>query len=223
MAGLGYKLFSSGEVLTAGNLQGYGIDQSVMVFASAAERTTELAAPSQGMVSFLTDSGTTWQYYELYNASTNPGGAKTAGHYPMPSQAIFYGTASRTFVSGTTYSIGASGFAFTEISDIFAWHNSSTNPDRITPTVEGIYRVSAYLSLSGVGTGGQNKSVLKNASTIFAFGGLNSNYGAVNNVSQLVSMNGSTDYLTFTANQDSGSNMTAAASVTLEFIRPLNT
>jgi len=218
-----YKLFSSGEVLTASDLQTYSVDQSVLNFATSADRTTALPTPSQGMVSFLEDSGTTWVYYELYNASTNPGGAKTAGHYPMPSQAIFYGTASRTFVSGTTYSIGASGFAFTEISDIFAWHNPSTNPDRITPTVEGIYRVSAYLALSGTGAGGQNKQVLKNGGQIFAFGGLNSNYGAMNNVSQMVSMNGSTDYLTFTGNQDSGVNMTASAQVSVEFVRPLNT
>jgi hypothetical protein len=223
MAGLGYKLFASGEVLTAGNLQGYGIDQSVMVFASAAERTTDLAAPSQGMVSFLFDTGTTWQYFELYNASTNPGGAKTAGWYPVGGQAIFYGTASRTFATGVTYTIGASGFAFTEISDVLGWHQPVTNPERLTPSIEGIYRVSAYLSLGGSGAGGQNKSVLKNGSTILVFGGLNSNYGATNNITQMVSMNGSTDYLTFTALQDSGVNMTAAAYVTLEFVRPLST
>jgi len=222
MAGLGYRAFAAGEVLTASNLQGYAVDQSVMVFATAADRTTALPVPSQGMVSFLEDSGTTWQYFEAYSVS-NTGGAKTAGWYPMPSQAIFYGTASRTFATGTTYSIGASGFAFTEISDLFAWHNPSTNPDRITPTVEGIYRVSAYLALSGTGAGGQNKSVLKNGSTIFSFGGLNSNYGAMNNVSQMVSMNGSTDYFTFTGNQDSGVSMTASAQVSVEFVRPLNT
>jgi len=223
MAGLGYKLFAAGEVLTAANLQGYAVDQSVMVFATAAERTSELSSPSQGMMSFLNDSGCIFQYMEVYNVSTNPAGAKVAGWYPIPSQAIFYGTASRTFATGTTYSIGASGFAFTEISDIFGWHNPSTNPDRITPTIEGIYRVSAYLALSGTGAGGQNKQVLKNGGQIFAFGGLNSNYGAMNNVSQMVSMNGSTDYLTFTGNQDSGVNMTASASVSVEFVRPLNT
>ena len=223
MAGLGYKLFAAGEVLTAANLQGYGIDQSVMVFASSAARTTALPAPSQGMVSFLSDSGTCWAYYELYNVSTNPGGAKTAGWYPTGSQGVFYGTASRTFATGTTYSVGASGFSYTEITDLLAWHQPVTNPERITPNIEGIYRVSAYLGLSGSGAGGQNKQVQKNGLQIYAFGGINSNYGAMNNVSQLVSMNGSTDYITVTGNQDSGGNMSALAAVSLEFVRPLST
>lgn len=65
MAGLGYKLFASGEVLTAANLQGYAVDQSTMVFATSAARTTALAAPSQGMVSYLSDSNSV----EVYDGS----------------------------------------------------------------------------------------------------------------------------------------------------------
>jgi len=68
MAGLGYKTFSPGEKLTATNLQGYAVDQSVMVFASAAARTSALASPSEGMFSYLTDvdeltlyNGTAWK------------------------------------------------------------------------------------------------------------------------------------------------------------------
>lgn len=65
MAGSGYKLFASGEVLTAANLQGYAVDQSTMVFASSAARTTALAAPSEGMVSYLTDTNSV----EIYDGS----------------------------------------------------------------------------------------------------------------------------------------------------------
>lgn len=83
MAGLGYKLFSAGEVLTAANLQGYAVDQSTMVFASSAARTTALPAPDQGMISFLNDSGTTWQYFAPYNVSTNPGGIGSGGWFAM--------------------------------------------------------------------------------------------------------------------------------------------
>jgi hypothetical protein len=83
MSGLGYKLFAAGEVLTAANLQGYAVDQSVMVFASSAARTTALAAPDQGMTSFLSDTGVTEQYFNLYNVSTNPGGRTPAGWYPV--------------------------------------------------------------------------------------------------------------------------------------------
>ena len=62
MAGLGYKLFASGEVLTAANLQGYAVDQSTMVFATSAARTSALVAPSQGMVSYLVDSNSVEVY-----------------------------------------------------------------------------------------------------------------------------------------------------------------
>jgi hypothetical protein len=81
MAGLGYRAFASGEVLTAANLQGYAVDQSVMVFSTAADRTTALPLPSQGMVSWLNDTGVMETYYDLYNVSTNPGGREAAGWY----------------------------------------------------------------------------------------------------------------------------------------------
>lgn len=68
MAGLGYKEFTAGEVLTAADLQGYSVDQSVMVFASSAARASAIASPTEGMMSYLKDldvvesfSGSNWQ------------------------------------------------------------------------------------------------------------------------------------------------------------------
>jgi hypothetical protein len=68
MAGLGYRTFAAGEVLTAVNVQGYLADQAVMVFANAAARTAAIGTPTEGMVSFLKDtdaleafSGASWQ------------------------------------------------------------------------------------------------------------------------------------------------------------------
>jgi hypothetical protein len=81
MAGLGYRAFASGEVLTAANLQGYAVDQSIMVFDSSADRSSALPVPSQGMTSWLNDTGVMETYYELYNVSTNPGGREAAGWY----------------------------------------------------------------------------------------------------------------------------------------------
>jgi hypothetical protein len=66
MAGLGRKVFTAGEVLTAANVQGYLMDQSVMVFASSAARSSAIPTPSAGMVSYLSDTsalqvyGTAW-------------------------------------------------------------------------------------------------------------------------------------------------------------------
>lgn len=81
MAGAGWHDFVPGEVLTAANVQDYLQDQTVMKFASAAARTAALPAPSQGMMSFLNDTGVVETYFAAYNASTNPGGKPTAGWY----------------------------------------------------------------------------------------------------------------------------------------------
>ena len=67
MAG-GYKLFSTGEVLTAANVNNYLMKQTVMVFADAATRTTALSGVlTEGMLSYRTDghllerySGSAW-------------------------------------------------------------------------------------------------------------------------------------------------------------------
>jgi hypothetical protein len=68
MAGLGYRTFAAGEVLTAVNVQGYLADQAVMVFADSAARTAAIGTPTEGMISFLKDtdaleffSGSSWQ------------------------------------------------------------------------------------------------------------------------------------------------------------------
>jgi hypothetical protein len=220
MAGLGYKLFAAGEILTAGNLQGYGIDQSVMVFASSAERTTELTAPSQGMVAFLSDSGTTWQYFELYNASTNPGGAKTAGWYPTGSQAIFYATATRSTATGTSYAPGSAGFTYSELWDQLSWRDAATNPDRIIPKSEGLYRATASVQWGANATGARNGSIQRNGLDLTTFYGTGA---TVRNFSMtgLAYMNGSTDYFNLAAfSQDSGGALTVTVQVLVEYIRP---
>ena len=219
MAGLGYKLFSAGEILTAGNLQGYGIDQSVMVFSSAAERTSELSAPSQGMMSFLNDSGTTWQWYALYDSSTNPGGAKTAGWYPT-SGAVFYGTATRSTVSGTTYAVGAAGFTYSELWDQLAWRDPSTNPDRIIPNVEGLYRVTVSTQWGAAAGGARNGFIQRNSLDLTAFYGTGVTQRAFT-MAGVAYMNGSTDYFNVGGIlQDSGGALNVVVQVMVEYIRP---
>ena len=55
MSGLGRKVFTAGEVLTAANVNGYLMDQAVMVFADEAARTSAISDPSAGMLTFLVD------------------------------------------------------------------------------------------------------------------------------------------------------------------------
>ena len=221
MAGLGWKSFSAGEILTAANLSGYAVDQSVMVFASAAARTAALPSPpDQGMVSFLTDSGTTWQYFDTYNASTNPGGAKTAGHYPTGSQAVFYGTATRSFVSGTSYAPGAAGFTYSELWDQLAWRDASTNPDRVIPKSEGLYRATASVQYGVSGVGNRFGALQRNGASLVMYQGAGANIRDFS-MTGVSYMNGSTDYFNLSGfTQDSGGALTVNVQFMVEYVRP---
>jgi hypothetical protein len=75
-AGLGYKEFSTGDVLTAADANGYLASQVVMVFASAAARTSAIASPQEGMISYLKDTNST-EYYSG-SAWASIGGAGTS-------------------------------------------------------------------------------------------------------------------------------------------------
>jgi hypothetical protein len=61
-AGLGYKEFTTGDVLTAADANGYLASQVVMVFADATARTAAITSPQEGMISYLKDTNAT-QYY----------------------------------------------------------------------------------------------------------------------------------------------------------------
>lgn len=57
MAGLGRKVFTAGEVLTAANVQDYLQDQVVQVYSGTAARGSVLGtAVSEGMVTYLADT-----------------------------------------------------------------------------------------------------------------------------------------------------------------------
>ena len=66
MAGAGYKLFNTGDVLLASEVNTYLMQQTVMVFADATARTTALSGVlAEGMVSYLQDTNVV----EIYNGS----------------------------------------------------------------------------------------------------------------------------------------------------------
>ena len=66
MAGAGYKLFNTGDVLTAQQVNEYLMQQTVMVFADASARTTALSGVlAEGMLSYLKSTDAT----EVYNGS----------------------------------------------------------------------------------------------------------------------------------------------------------
>ncbi|CAB4162234.1 hypothetical protein UFOVP789_28 [uncultured Caudovirales phage] len=60
-AGLGFKDFVTGEVLTAADVDGY-LMQGIWVFASAAARDAAVTAPAEGNFAFTKDTNGLWYY-----------------------------------------------------------------------------------------------------------------------------------------------------------------
>ena len=76
-AGLGFKTFTTGEVLTAADVNGY-LMQGVLVFASAAARNAAITSPQEGQCCYLKDtdavltySGAAWVGFDDSNAIQN--------------------------------------------------------------------------------------------------------------------------------------------------------
>lgn len=81
MAGLGRKVFEANEVLTAADVNGYLMDQSIMVFDDSTARDAAIGTPSEGMVAYLKDTDDILKYTTTWESISNPGDitAVTAG------------------------------------------------------------------------------------------------------------------------------------------------
>jgi hypothetical protein len=60
-AGLGFKTFAVGEVLSAANVNGY-LMQGVLVFANATARDAAITSPQEGQFAFTKDNDSLWYY-----------------------------------------------------------------------------------------------------------------------------------------------------------------
>jgi hypothetical protein len=115
-AGLGFKTFTTGEVLTAGDTNGY-LMQGVLVFADAAARSAAVTSPQEGQVSYLksddgiyTYSGSAWISAGLPSQTGNSGKYLTTnGTIPSwgvvsasPTSANSFVATSETTSTGTT-------------------------------------------------------------------------------------------------------------------------
>jgi hypothetical protein len=108
MAGLGRKTFSPGDVLTSSDVQGYLMDQSVMVFAGTAARASAIPSPSAGMVAYSTATalqvynGTAW-----VDASTGYGVATGGSATSVTVSGVNYTLL--TFTSSSTLTVTKAG------------------------------------------------------------------------------------------------------------------
>jgi len=118
MAASGYKLFVTGDVLTAAQVNDYLMLQTVMVFANSAARTSALSGVlAEGLVSYLKDTdvvevytGAAWVSLDDPNAIQNSivdakGDIITATADNTPAR-LAVGTNGQTLVADSTASTG---------------------------------------------------------------------------------------------------------------------
>ena len=58
----GFKVFSTGEVLTAADVNDYLMEQSIGIFADATARDTQITSPIEGQFAYLSDTNALFYY-----------------------------------------------------------------------------------------------------------------------------------------------------------------
>lgn len=94
-AGAGYIEFTTGDILTASAANEYLASQVVMVFASASARTSAIASPQEGMMSYLKDTNSV-EYYSG-SAWVAVGGAPASSGLTLISRTAFSNTSAQVF------------------------------------------------------------------------------------------------------------------------------
>lgn len=130
MAGAGYKLFNTGEVLTASDVNTYLQQQTVMVFASSAARTSALSGVlAEGMVTYLQDTNSV----EVYNGTAF---VAVGGSSPLTTKGDLY-----TFSTvDARLAVGANG------TTLVANSSEATGLQWVTPTSGGLTLISQYVA-----------------------------------------------------------------------------
>lgn len=126
MAGAGFRSFAVGEVLTAANVNTFLMQQAVMVFDDAADRTADLPTPSEGMLSYLKDSDLLFKYNGTGWVDAAPG--ILVGYIRSSSTSGSIGTTSFNSVSVTYTPKNASNLLVIEITG-----GAYASTDEITP------------------------------------------------------------------------------------------
>jgi len=120
-AGAGYIEFTTGDILTASAANEYLASQVVMVFANAAARTSAIASPQEGMISYLKDTNATEYYSGTAWAAVGGGGASTQG-LTLLSTASFT-TASAVSLANSSFSSTYTNYKL--IINISSFNNAS--------------------------------------------------------------------------------------------------
>lgn len=160
-AGQGFIEFSTGDVLTAAAANGYLASQVVMVFASAAARTSAITSPEEGMISYLKDTNSTEYYSGLaWVAIGGSSGSTFSGCLLTNSSDI-------SLANNTTVTLTWNQEDF----DTDGFHSTSSNTSRITvPSGKaGKYLVTSKVAYGSNSSGRRITQIIKNGANLWDF------------------------------------------------------
>ena len=145
-AGLGFKDFVTGEVLTAADVDGY-LMQGVWVFASAAARDAAVTSPQEGNFAYLKDTNVTTYYTGSAWANLDTTGMTN----PMTTTGdIIYSSPGSTPVR---LGIGSTGNVLTVASGVPSWSapagGGSRGLNQIIPTSVAVGSGTATVGTNG--------------------------------------------------------------------------
>ena len=158
MAGAGYKLFVTGDVLTAAQVNTYLQEQTVMSFADAAARTSALSAVlAEGMMSYLRDTNAV----QVYNGSA---WVAVGGSSPLTTKGDLYGfstldarvpigTNNQVLTADSAQALGLKWATPTAAAKSYTLLGTGTTTSGSTVTVSGISGINTlYVIVARVST-----------------------------------------------------------------------
>jgi hypothetical protein len=168
-AGLGFKTFNTGDVLSAADVNGY-LMQGILVFASATARDAAITSPQEGQFAFLKDTnvttyytGSAWANVDttgMTNPMTTTGDVIYSSSGSTPAR-LGIGTAGQvlqvnsgaTAPEWATPAAGGSGFSVVKAATTFTnVANTGTTFDSLFTSSYKYYQVQLYMVGAATGT-----------------------------------------------------------------------
>jgi len=142
-AGLGFKTFATGDVLSAADVNGY-LMQGVLVFASAAARDSAITSPQEGQFAYLKDTNVT----TYYTGSTWANLDTTGMTNPMTTTGdMVYSSSGST---PARLGIGSTNQVLTVAGGIPSWATAPSSSLTIAQIATGTMPAASSLSLTGL-------------------------------------------------------------------------
>jgi hypothetical protein len=157
-AGLGFKTFTSGEVLTAANVNGY-LMQGINVFASTAARDAAITSPQEGQFAFTKDTNGLWYYdgaawiasgatgdIEGVSVTSPITGGGTSGTVTIGFDAKAANTVTFNAQTGTTYTLVAADASNKLV--------TTSNASAVTVTIPpSVFAAGEQINIQSIGAG----------------------------------------------------------------------